>query len=426
MTVSQDPGPAPVAPRERIAALDVIRGFALLGIFLMNVEYFSRSTLTIAQGMPPDLEGIDHLAGWLIYVFVQGKFWTMFSLLFGMGFAVMLSRARTAGRAFVGIYLRRTLALLGFGLAHGILIWSGDILHAYALLAFLLLLFFRRTPVDRLWRWGIGLYAVPLIGIAVALAAMPVQDPAVGGAAEQAAGADAVKDGDAAEAEARFAALVAESERVMREGRYGEAVVQRARELLLHLNMLVFGGWLILGMFLIGAWLLRSGAMVEPARHLRLFRWLTFAGLPTGIALALLSASLGTSFALDQADPVMLRAVLLMLLANPLVCLGYVGAIVLALQSPRWAPRLAILAPAGRMALSNYLLQSLVGTLVFYGYGLGLYGQVPRAWQVVLVAGVFALQLALSAWWLERFRYGPAEWLWRSITYLRLQPMRRD
>ncbi|MBB5015306.1 DUF418 domain-containing protein [Rehaibacterium terrae] len=424
MTVSQSAGLAPVSPRERIATLDVIRGFALLGIFLMNVEYFSRSTLTIAQGMPPDLEGIDFLAGWLIYVFVQGKFWTMFSLLFGMGFAVMLSRAQVAGRGFVGLYLRRTLALLGFGLAHGILVWSGDILHAYALLAFLLLLF-RRMPADRLWRWGIGLYAVPLIGMAVALAVMPAEGPADDTPNDTAMAQVVETDATEGEAEARFAALVAESERVMREGRYGEAVVQRARELAVHLNMLVFGGWLILGMFLIGAWLLRSGAIVEPARHLRLFRWLTFAGLPAGIALALLSASVGTSFALDQADPAMLRALLLMLLANPLICLGYVGAIVLALQSPRWAPRLAILAPAGRMALTNYLLQSVVGTLLFYGYGLGLYGQVPRAWQVVLVAGVFALQLAFSAWWLERFRYGPAEWLWRSITYLRLQPMRR-
>lgn len=423
MTASHRDGLAPVAPDERIAALDVIRGFALLGIFLMNVEYFSRSTLTIAQGMPSDLEGIDHLAGWLIHVFVQGKFWTMFSLLFGMGFAVMLSRAQAAGRAFTGLYLRRTLALLGFGLAHGVLVWSGDILHSYALLALVLLLFFRHTPVDRLWRWGIGLYAVPLVGMAVALAVMPAEGPADDAAMEQVVETDVADD--EADADAGFAALVAESERIMREGRYGEAVAQRARELGLHINMLALGGWFILGMFLIGDWLLRSGAIAEPARHPRLFRWLTFAGLPAGIVLALLSASVGTSFALDQADPVMLRAMLLMLLANPLICLGYVSAIVLALQSPRWAPRLAILAPAGRMALTNYLLQSVVGTLVFYGYGLGLYGEVPRAWQVVLVVGVFALQLALSAWWLERFRYGPVEWLWRSITYLRLQPMRR-
>lgn len=425
MVASHRDGPAPIAPGERIAALDVIRGFALLGIFLMNVEYFSRSTLANGQGLPAGLEGIDLVAGWLVHVFVQGKFWTIFSLLFGMGFAAMLSRAQATGRDFTGIYLRRTLALLGFGLAHGILVWSGDILHAYALLALVLLLCFRHTPVSRLWRWGLGLYLAPVLLIAVALVAMPgdaPSPPAGGDAAEAAEDAGAARR---AERLAERAELLAASERIMREGSYPEAVAQRAREIRVHLGSLPFAGWFILGVFLIGAWLLRSGAIVEPARHQRLFRGLVFAGLPAGVALALTSASIGTSFAGGESELPMLRAMLPMLLANLLMALGYVGAIVLALQSPRWARRLAILAPAGRMALTNYLLQSVVGTLVFHGYGLGLYGEVPRAWQVVFVAGVFAIQLAVSAWWLERFRHGPAEWLWRSITYLRPQPMRR-
>ncbi len=113
---------------ERIEALDVVRGFALLGIFLMNIEFFNRAMNGIGMGMPEGLTGLNWLASWFILYFVQGKFWTIFSLLFGMGFAVMLTRAQDAGRGFLGPYLRRILALAAFGAAHYIFLWGGDIL----------------------------------------------------------------------------------------------------------------------------------------------------------------------------------------------------------------------------------------------------------------------------------------------------------
>lgn len=126
---------APVESGERIHALDVVRGVALVGIFLMNVEFFNRPIADLGEGLPSTLTGIHALAGWLVYSFVQGKFWTMFSLLFGMGFAVMLTRAERAGRAFLAPYLRRIAALAVFGALHYILIWSGDILFSYAVAA---------------------------------------------------------------------------------------------------------------------------------------------------------------------------------------------------------------------------------------------------------------------------------------------------
>src|SRR5690606_17487574 len=130
----------PIAVRERIQALDVVRGIALLGIALMNVEFFNRSIADLGAGMPVGATGADFWAGWLVHPFVRGKFWTMFSILFGMGFAVMLLRARDAGRGFVAPYLRRSLALAGFGLLHGVLLWTGDILLSYASTALVLLL----------------------------------------------------------------------------------------------------------------------------------------------------------------------------------------------------------------------------------------------------------------------------------------------
>jgi uncharacterized protein len=146
-----DPTPVlrPIASSERIQALDVVRGFALIGIFLMNIEFFNRPIAELGLGLPTTLQGADGWAGYLIYVLVQGKFWTMFSLLFGMGFAVMLTRAERAGRSFLVPYLRRIAALAVFGACHHIFLWAGDILFSYAVGAMLLLLL--------LWahRWAI-------------------------------------------------------------------------------------------------------------------------------------------------------------------------------------------------------------------------------------------------------------------------------
>src|SRR5450631_1248037 len=144
------PGPfTPVAESQRIEALDVVRGFALLGIFLMNIEWFNRPIATFNDGMPRGLTGLDWLASWFIAYFVQGKFWTIFSLLFGMGFAVMLVRAERAGREFTKVYLRRILALAVFGAVHYIYMWHGDILFSYAVgaLALLIVLYGRAKPI---------------------------------------------------------------------------------------------------------------------------------------------------------------------------------------------------------------------------------------------------------------------------------------
>jgi len=130
---------APIAPSQRIEALDVVRGFALLGIFLMNIEFFNRIIGSLGDGMPRGLTGLDWWASWFVAYFVQGKFWTIFSLLFGMGFAVMLTRAEQAGRDFKKVYLRRALALAMFGAAHFLLLWEGDILFSYAVAALMLM-----------------------------------------------------------------------------------------------------------------------------------------------------------------------------------------------------------------------------------------------------------------------------------------------
>jgi uncharacterized protein len=549
------PGPARLAPvgaAERIHALDVVRGFALIGIFLMNVEFFNRPMSSIGEGLPSTLTGADWWAGWLIYMFVQGKFWTMFSLLFGMGFAVMLTRAERAGRDFLRPYLRRIAALAVFGVVHHIFIWGGDILFSYSVGAAGLLLmlyararwivaatlvcvaggfipgfdglfqvafaiafmglgaFFLRSesvaylrgralpifaavffcvaclvtlatlaaifiPATRqgllpmaivsaiLWliglgaaRWhdpasqrmrslGIGTYLLPFVLMtafgaaqllrpadADALPAAPAATQADAGRASAPDAKKAKQDADeAAEAKAERAQRLVEREeemaaetQAMSRGTYAEAVRVRAAAFAKNAAGEAPFAVIVVGMFLLGAWFVRSGIMDDTAANLGLFRKLALFGIPIGCGLGLLGGTIATGIVPGQPAGPYQTAIGMTMLGNLPACLGYVGLLVLMLHSGGIFRHVRVLAPAGRMALTNYLTQSVLGTLFFYGYGLGHWG-LGRAWQVLFVFTVFTLQVVFSHWWLARFQFGPMEWLWRAITYWQRPPMRR-
>ena len=179
--------------------------------------------------------------------------------------------------------------------------------------------------------------------------------------------------------------------------------------------------WLLL----LGAWFVRSETMTKAAEHLPLYRRMRAVGLGAGAPLAVAAMWLGYGDGLLRVSPRAFGASVLMTVAALLLSFGYLASVVLLVQRPGWRARLAPLAAAGRMALSNYILQSVVMTAIAYSWGFGLFGRVSRAWQIPLAVAVWAVNLALSTWWLARFRFGPLEWLWRSITYLAPQPMRR-
>jgi uncharacterized protein len=309
------------------------------------------------------------------------------------------------------------LALLGIGLVHALLVWSGDILLTYALLGFVLLLCFRRTPVSRLPKWGIALYLLPLLltWAMAGFAALAQLDPQA--AAE-------FQKGMAAQAQ-QMNALIDGERLAYGAGSYAQAVAQRATDTGSMLGFLVFFGPTLLGVFLFGAWFLRSGVIRDSGAHLPLFRRLRNLGFGFGLPLMLWSAWTHPTMSFSEMSLGSAAAQTAAQLANLLMMLGYLSVIVLAMQLPAWADRLRWLAPAGRMALSNYLMQSVVCTLVFYGYGLGYFERLPRAWQPLFVLALFALQVLLSRWWLARYRFGPLEWLWRVLTYARMQPIRR-
>lgn len=411
---------APVAAAERLEALDVLRGFALLGILLMNIEAFVAPLMDALTGIDPSLSGADLWADAAIFILVQGKFYALFSLLFGMGFAIMLDRAARSGSAGTVLYLRRLLVLLGIGAVHALLVWSGDILLVYATMGLVMLAFFRSTPAARLRWWGLGIFLVPIV--ITWLFALSVEA--------------ARHDPEAAEAVSR--SLAAQSQQFQALGElqreaYGPGGSYMASvEANVATVAMMFAGYLpifgptILGLFLIGAWFIRSGAIADADANPGLFRNLAMLGGFIGLPLVVLGAWLMPTMDPGRMDLVVAAATTANLLGSLLMALGYLAGVVLLLQVGRWAPRLAMLAPAGRMALTNYLIQSVVCTLVFYGYGLGFYEQLPRAWQVPFVLALFCAQVVLSHWWLARFRFGPAEWMWRSLTYLRLQPMRLD
>lgn len=409
---------APVTGAERIQALDVVRGFALLGILLMNIEGMAGPLMASMTGLDPQLTGADRWVDGAIYLLVQGKFYPLFSLLFGMGFAVMLMRAEDAQRPFFSLYLRRVLALLGIGLAHALLVWSGDILVTYALMGFVLLLFFRRTPQSRLPKWGVALMLVPAV-LTLSLGLL--------GSAMQAMPEEARASFDQAMAQqaVQMAAEIDSQRQAYGSGTFAEATVQRLHDFTSMIGFIILYGAFILGLFLVGAWFARSGAIARPDEFERLHWRLRWVALPVGLAMVGASFWLEPTLDFGRLDLRASSAQVLQMLGGAVMALGYLGWVVRGLDCPAVAGGLNLLAPAGRMALTNYLLQSLVMTTVFFGYGLGYFDQLPRAWQPLLVLAFFAAQVALSHWWLARFRFGPAEWLWRAATYGSLPPMRR-
>lgn len=405
----------PLASGQRIEAMDVLRGFALLGILLMNIEAFVGPLEQAMSGLDPALTGADRVADLAVYFFVQGKFWTLFSLLFGMGFVVMQQRAQSAGRPFLALYLRRTLGLLIIGLAHALLVWSGDILVSYALTALVLLLFFRNTPVDRLPGRGVCLYLAPLVLLLAAGLAGEWQPAAPGAAA----------NGSQAVAPAAPVDTVAQAQRVAYgQGDFAAATRQRWEDLKGMPGYIFFLLPMALGLFVLGGWFVRSGMIANPGHHPEAYRLLRRVVLPVGMLAMAGSIWLTPTLAIGEFSGREGVAMALGESGSLLMCLGYLGWVMAGLQSSTWAPWLALLAPAGRMALSNYLLQSLVCTSIFYGYGLGAFEQLPRLWQLPFAVGLFVLQVLASRWWLARFRFGPVEWLWRAWTYLQWPPMR--
>jgi uncharacterized protein len=385
--------PAPLRTGDRLFVLDLLRGLALLGIFVMNMPSFGGSLFAErATGVAPFLRDL----------FIGGKFNAMFALLFGIGFALQFGRLEAAEPARASrVYLRRLLVLMALGLLHAIGFWSGDVLFVYALLG-LALLWARRLS-DR------ALVAIIVAGVLFPAYAVYLRPLLLSEDTETLAIAEyhALRaSNDMAYGHGSFADAVRENRRMFAWA-YGSPLGQWSMASF-YVQM---GTPLLLG-YLIGrrGWVARAGTLLPAMR-----RWRNTA-LLVGFAASLVFLLAG----IDSQEPTSQSALLnqLQTLGRLGLMCGYALSLALLAQDVRWRRRLAPLAAAGRMPLSNYLLQTAMATFVFHGWGLAQWGRLGTLAQIALAVGLFTLvQLPLSVAWLRRFDRGPLEALWRRITY---------
>ena len=402
------PRAAPVRAGERIAALDVLRGFAVLGILAMNVQSYSMITAAYFNPTANEKGAGIGFAVWLFtHVFFDTKFMSIFSTLFGAGMALMSERAAARNASATGVHYRRQFWLLVLGLAHAHLIWYGDILVPYALCGFILYSL-RNLKPRKLLIAGFAMTAVtPLIFLFTAWS-MQYWPPEVG---------DAMQQGWApatAAAEAETAAY--------RSGWLGQMAQRIPAAIALETSvfLLVFL-WRSGGLMLVGMGLYKLGVL-SAKRSSEFYRRMAFAGFGLGMPIVIAGVVYNTNhdFAFEHSQ---FQGQTFNYVGSLGVFLGYVALVMLAVQKG-WLPGLQRrLTAAGRMAFTNYISQSVICTLIFYGHGLGLYERVDRLGQLAIVVAIWVLQLLWSPWWLARFRFGPLEWLWRSLTYMKFQPM---
>ncbi|WP_017556779.1 DUF418 domain-containing protein [Nocardiopsis baichengensis] len=367
----------PPAEARRILDVDALRSFALFGILVVNIGYFASGYPFHQVHDPAFSSAVDGAARWTTAVFFEMKLYLLFSFLFGYSFTLQVDSARRHGSDFRPRFLRRLAALLVIGLLHAVLLFQGDILSTYALLGLLLLAVHRIRPRT----------ALVAAGVITALVAVQFLAMAVTGAAEAAGArtADALAGGPL------------------------DLVAEHVRSLP-HMAIALVGmqGPVAFAAFLAGLAAGRHRVLADPGAHQRALRLLPWVGFPVGLAGSVFFAGVGgTASAAGVAVAV---------LTAPLLAGAYAAALLRFFRTGAGGRVAAAVAPAGRTALTNYLLQSLVCVLLFTGVGLGLVGSVPPAATLLIAAGIYLLQVGASAWWTARHPYGPVEWVLRAVT----------
>lgn len=385
---------------ERILALDVLRGFAILGILLVNVMVFSG-----AWGLEPPEEyasalGADEILGLLVFIFAEGKFINSLAFLFGIGFTLQAMRADERGLSSKRLLLRRMIGLGLIGIVHAVLIWSGDILLSYALLGLVLIAFRNRRPKNLL-TWAvclIGVLALPLTLVAIGL----VFSGAGSAAASGTGGIGFIE-------ELERSAMAAYNS-----GSYPQMVLQRLKEIAVFAIAGLIMAPALLAMMLAGAAVARSGIVERLDSHSALIRRAAVAGLGVGLPLNILYSA---SLVVDPqgAGAAGAGGLLCWLVGAPTLAVGYMAALTLLVRSGFAVSALRRVAAVGRLALTNYLTQSVVMTSIFYGFS--IYGRIGLIPAMSIAVALLAMQLLVSPIYLRHFSHGPVEWLWRRFTY---------
>ena len=401
---------SPTAPSERIQELDLLRGFAILGMFYVHMTGFPWNWALEAQGQ----SGLDILLGHSRYVLFLTKAFSLFALLFGFGFALQMQRSERRNSPFLPIYLRRILGLFIIGNAIWLLGIPNDVLILYAMFAVLLIPL--RKSSNGTVLLAAGLFASVYI-VVDTLVSVPEYFGHLKWVVE-------LSTEDFTDAQ-RAAAL-----QIYSEGTLPAFLAYRFERWVSwwthwrHFLWEVEAG----GLMLFGMYVARKGWFHDIPGHLAGFRRAMWWGLGLGVlltALGSLSAALRENEAISPAFWLLGNLAFYPFGSWLLVC-GYASALVLASQVQNWWPRLYPLAAIGRMALTNFILTFVPYSFIVYGWGLGLWGQATPTQMVLVWLLQLPLQAAFSVWWLKRFRFGPVEWIWRCFTYASLQPLRYE
>jgi len=400
---------APVAASERIQVLDVLRGVAILGILVVNIQVFSMIDAVYMNPTVGDLSGVNWWIWSLSFLFFRTKFITLFSMMFGAGIVLMTSRAEAKGIGSAAVHYRRTLVLLVIGVLHAFLLWSGDILLWYSMCA-LIAFPFRKVRPKRLLIVGIIGLVIPSLLFVLFKWSMPYWP-------EESYEMMVAHWNPSAEEIANEIAAFQGGWLAQMEYRVPTAIRSNT------FGFLVWGLWRSTGLMLIGMALFKWGVLT--ARRSRRF-YLTLVAVGAGVGFPLEFVGIAANFAADwNIEYSMFTGSQFNYWASVLIALAYIGVIMLVFGSPRRDWLTEAIAAVGRTAFTNYLMQTIICTTIFHGHGLGLFGEVGRAGQLLVVMAVWAVQLTASSLWLRHFAFGPFEWVWRSLTYMKPQPMRR-
>jgi len=402
----------PTSADQRVLSLDLLRGVAALGILAVNIQLFAM--IDAAYLNPASFGDLSGINGWVWYVthlLADAKFITIFSILFGAGVALMADRALARGRSAAALHYRRMFWLLLFGLVHAYLLWYGDILVTYAICGICI------YPLHRLRRrWLIPLALLFLLipsllmsGLAATVPFWPAEEVAAFRA-----------DGFPDEVEI-------ERQLQIYRGGWLDQIEHRASNAIFFQTflLLILHFWRVSGLMLLGMVFLRWG-LLQAQRGLWFYLVMVVAGSVVGLPLI----AHGVSVMIEHDwDPIYctFTGMEYNYWGSLFVAAAWIGAIMIVSKtgSALLRPLVVALASTGRMAFTNYLAQTLICCFIFYGYGLGYHGYLDRWEQGLVVLGIWALQLFSSQWWLTRFRYGPMEWLWRSLVLWKRQPLRK-
>jgi len=410
---------ATTEPGRRIAELDIVRGVAVMGILAMNIVAFAMPFQAYLNPIAYGMEGPADYWSWVLsFVFVDGKMRGLFSFLFGASMLLVIERAQASGQSPAGAHYRRMIWLLVFGLIHFYFIWFGDILAGYAMVGMIAYLFRRLSP-RALIGWGVGLVIVQLLVFAMLSAGAAFLKYKAG-----IPGTDGELVAQWEEMEGAFGALEGQAladKLALFTGGYAPLTLERLSGWYEPFTGLFMFGWETLAYMLFGMAALKTG-FLRGEWSIERYRRVALVGLAVAVPAYALLAWLLTRDGFSV--PMVLGLVMAATVPfRPAMVLAY-AAIIIVLTRGGGAI-VARIAAAGRAAFTNYLGTSIVMTTLFYGYGIGLYGTMSRVELWIVVVAMWAVILIWSKPWLDRFRYGPFEWLWRSLARWRLEPMRR-